>query len=463
MRNQNRIGRSARKGFTLIELLVVISIIGVLAALVLPAVQAARRAGRRTQCLNNMKNVALAFQNFASRDPSQKLPSSGLWNVLPVTMTPSPSWNDPTQQAENFSQPMDAGGWGWSARNPNPQTVTDLTAMGNVRVGPLYSWVLDLLPYLDGNAIYDAWDFSFGTGSEGSFVDGSTASLLDTNTPPRAGNAQLARTNVAVLNCPEDITIRPGQGNLSYVVNGGFAFHWMVNNNPASGSVRWSPRASTAPYPPTPATSQNVERNLQRMGVLFLDCKVQTPARFVRTLDSIRDGLSTTVLLSENINAGFNEEVYSGFFSWANPHPYNTSFFVNGQSVGVYDQTGRIGGFTGYNYSVANTRGSLAPPVVADATGVQGGINGDLSGLNESNFPYPNSLHGGGVHVAMCDGSARYISDSISGAVWARLVTPQGGNLANPNNNTQVLFENEDGTVRGTGSYRQLPVKDGEF
>lgn len=144
-----------RTGFTLVELLVVIAIIGILVALLLPAVQAAREAARRAKCQSNIKNIALALQNYHSAR-----------NRFPKGYISSP------EKVES---------WAWSTF---------------------------VLPYLEEQAIYDrlspAEDFVIPVSSTRT----SKRNLADVFSASGANKKELEplQTALAIFRCPSDTT-----------------------------------------------------------------------------------------------------------------------------------------------------------------------------------------------------------------------------------------------------------------
>ncbi|WP_373652795.1 DUF1559 domain-containing protein [Schlesneria sp. DSM 10557] len=144
-----------QSGFTLIELLVVIAIIAVLIALLLPAVQQAREAARRTQCKNNLKQIALGIHNYNETYGSLPIGHQYLGGF-------DGNWAD-NKGGSGF-------GWGWS-----------------------------ILPFIDQGPLFNSFNSSQQAAETAPTTPGGTLS-----------NALLCQTVIAIISCPSDA--KPSQG-----------------------------------------------------------------------------------------------------------------------------------------------------------------------------------------------------------------------------------------------------------
>ncbi len=136
--------KSGHRAFSLVELLVVITIIGILVALLLPAVQAAREAARRIQCCNNLKQIGLALHAYSE--------ARGVFPPGCIVSTGTPPGWQPWQEAKSTLTQNQHG----------------------------TSWMLQILPYIEQQNLYGQWDFR-------------------TNV---VGNASVAQQDIAGFYCP---------------------------------------------------------------------------------------------------------------------------------------------------------------------------------------------------------------------------------------------------------------------
>jgi prepilin-type N-terminal cleavage/methylation domain-containing protein/prepilin-type processing-associated H-X9-DG protein len=184
LQSRQQVSKS-RTGFTLVELLVVIAIIGILIALLLPAVQAARAAARRATCASQIKNIALAVLNY---DSARKTTPAGM--RLPKAEEPV------------------------------------IGQMGTFQA----NWIISILPFIEEQPLYDTFDL--------------TKKINDNTAPLSSNRNYVARgTLISVLLCPDDDRNRiPYQGAIgnhggnwargNYAANSGGAYLYHSCNPP---------------------------------------------------------------------------------------------------------------------------------------------------------------------------------------------------------------------------------------
>jgi prepilin-type N-terminal cleavage/methylation domain-containing protein/prepilin-type processing-associated H-X9-DG protein len=413
--------RRRRQGFTLIELLVVISIIGILVGLLLPAVNSAREAGRRAQCQSNMHNLSLAVIGYITS--KNVFPPAGVFGEDTAGVPVQPAfYADPTQGAITSWLP---GGMGTIGK-------------------PMYSWVLPLLPYMENQELFDQWSMFTTTASGPATVpyyDGATT-LTAILTPGQASNFKIANTAIGILRCPDDNTYQANQGNLSYVVNGGFALYhanpvgWVGSALDGGGA----PSAATiwSPVPP-PNFIQATIGVTQKLGVFFLESTLPQgapvppiPWNVRSTLSGIADGASSTIMMSENVLVGVsNGSPYSvqQATNWACPLPTFAMF------IGATNICGTPSAGAGVDCTVGQT--VLAPTgdndgpgwANANKVGTLANINGGSGLTIDGSYPFSNSSHPSGCNMAFCDGAVRIISNTIDGTVYSKIITPAGSKL----------------------------------
>lgn len=348
-RHSRRIAPSAtsRCGFSLIELLVVITIIAILLSLALPVLQQTRASARKVTCLNHMRQVALAL--ISNCDQNDRLPASGHFSATGGTM--------------------------------------------------YHSWVTSILPQMDQASVYQSYDLTKA------FTDDS--------------NFELTRTHIPILTCPDNISFTPGEGNLSYVVNGGVG--WTIPIDcPArvrvvDDRVEITPfdlngNGVVCPLNQEPGSGPSDLSLLEDLSLFFLENwpAGQGTKRFHRMKD-ITDGLTTTIMLSENIRAGYEPETKT---SWGSPEPLRTMFFA---SSSICDEGACA------PESVDLTRANSRTSDPASREGINSGLN-----QAEGTAPWPTSGHAGLVHVAWCDGRVTPLSEHVDGRVYFSMITPRG-------------------------------------
>lgn len=352
-----------RTGFTLVEMLVVIAIIGILAGLLLPAIQAARESGRNAQCKNQLSQLGLAVKVFETN----------------------------------------------KGRFPGYQEIiaesTDTRLVGRNKPA---SWIVMLFNEMDRQDLADRW--------------------FD----PRVALTADITIELDYTQCPSAPTQQDGVPLNNYVANAGFF-----------------PRIGIDPAPYTNGMTTLRAAQNPRDGIFLDKIDPVTKSRSTRPQD-IRDGMATTILLSENLQAGF-------WYLTGPMDPGSTAWPVGPGPSSTAVQNQRFATTMVWLYLKEEGVPPDVPPVDAPRPDPgspppgEAKINGFLATLSIGSLPTnsqarPSALHRGGVNVCFADRHTEFLRETIDYHVYQQLLTPHGLKSQMPSYLSYILKETDYAT-----------------
>lgn len=339
----------ARRAFTLVELLVVIAIIGILVALLLPAIQAAREAARRSSCVNNMKNVGLACINY--HDTRKHLPISiGQWAE---EFDRNHKWIGP----QNGKLDVGNGGPGYSGKG----------------------WIVEIMPQLEEQAGYNIITQTLKA-NPGNYVcrPSSGGGMGHANIRPVVSN------QLPVLTCPSDASAKPSVEQYYWGTQGQVQTGTTCYKGVIGDSILTSNGVSDdSPFPDL-GSKPDCHNTTDCNGLIWRNT-YYNPISFRK----ITDGASKTFMVGESVvEQDYHSAAYFADGDWASCGiPLN--HFVIPATITI------LKNFPGW----------------AEARGFK-------------------SMHPGGAHFVMADGSVHFVNESVDHNTYRALSTRNGGETA---------------------------------